>query len=158
MTADNLYQEIGRIAEERFKEEDLNDCFLVDIKGDVSKLEVFIDSDSGVKFWQCQKLSRAIEAYLDDSQTLGEKYTLEVSSPGVDQPLKFRRQYPRNLGRKLSIQLADGELIEGKFESFSGDEIELKVQGAKKGQFKKRVINFEDIVSTKVMISFSKKK
>ena len=157
MSGLNIIEKVQSVSEERFKEEDLNDCFLLDIIINGSKLEVYADSDEGIKFWQCQKLSRAIEAYLDESQVLGEQYTIEVSSPGTDKPLKLRRQYPRNVGRKLQVKVKEVELpIEGKLIEVGEESIELKVAGFKKGMFKEKTIMFEDIESTKVLISFKK--
>jgi len=140
-----IIEKIEAIAKERFKETDLSDCFIVDIEINNSKLEVYIDTDNGVQFWQCQKLSRAIEAYLDESLELGEKYTLEVSSPGLSRPLKFKRQYPRNIGRKVEIKLKDRTKIKGK----------LIEAGQKKRDIILNEIKFEDIEKTKVLISFS---
>lgn len=157
MSALSIYEEIQRVSEERFKEEDLSDCFILDILVNNTKVEVYADTDDGIKFWQCQKLSRAIEAYLDESQVLGEKYTIEVSSPGTDKPLKLERQYPRNIGRKLEVKVKEVELpIEGKLLEVNDDSIHLKVPGHKKGMFKEKTIMFEDIESTKVLISFKK--
>lgn len=153
----SIIEKIGEIAEVQFKEAELNGCFLIEVIQNGKKLEVYIDSDEGVKFRQCQKFSRAIESYLDTELILGEDYTLEVSSPGVDRPLKFKRQYPRHLGRKLEITLAEEKMVTGKFMEFEDDELTIRVQGAKKGQFKKMKIKFEEIVEAKVLVSFSKK-
>ena len=131
-----LIEKIEAIAEERFKETDLSDCFIVDIELTNSKLDVFIDTDEGVKFWQCQKLSRAIEAYLDESLALGEKYTIEVSSPGIGRPLKFKRQYPRNIGRKVEILTKDKTKIKGKLTEVKEDEVIVESNGQKKNKEK----------------------
>ena len=151
-----LIEKIEAIAEERFKETDLSDCFIVDIELTNSKLDVFIDTDEGVKFWQCQKLSRAIEAYLDESLALGEKYTIEVSSPGIGRPLKFKRQYPRNIGRKVEILTKDKTKIKGKLTEVKEDEVIVESKGQKKRDIIINNILFEDIEKTKVLISFSK--
>ena len=154
----SIIDKIGEIAQVQFNEPELEDCFLIEVLQNGKKLEVFIDSDVGVKFKQCQKLSRAIESYLDTELILGEEYTLEVSSPGVDRPLKFKRQYPRHLGRKLELKLANEEqLVTGKFMEFEDDELTMKVQGAKKGQFKTKKFKLEDVIEAKVLVSFSKK-
>jgi len=128
-----IIEKIEAIAQERFKEADLSDCFIVEIELNNSKLEVYIDTDDGVKFWQCQKLSRAIEAYLDESLALGEKYTIEVSSPGTSRPLKFKRQYPRNVGRKVEIKLKDRTKIKGKLIEVNDDSLTVESKG--KGKF-----------------------
>jgi len=155
---EKLKEEITKVSEIRFQEEDLADCFILDIILKDKKVEVFADTDDGIKFWQCQKLSRAIEAYLDESQVLGEEYTIEVSSPGVDRPLKLYRQYPRNLDRQLEITLDDDKIVTGKMTAVTEEEITLKVPGAKKGMFKTQVVPFESVKSTMVLVSFKKKK
>jgi ribosome maturation factor RimP len=153
---DKLIEKIKTIAEERFTEEDLSDCFIVDIVPSGSKLEVFIDSDDGVKFWQCQKLSRAIEAYLDETAVLGTSYVLEVSSPGVDKPLKFRRQYPRNVGRKIEVLLKDGHMIEGRLLEVNSEDILVESKGEKKKELIQNRIKFVEINNSKILITFSK--
>ncbi len=159
MSETGLHAAITKIAKERFKEEDLSDCFLLSIEQNAKKLEVYVDSDDGVKFWQCQKLSRAIEEYLDESQALGEDYTLEVSSPGIDKPLQLQRQYPRNIGRELEVTLKEEEaMVTGKLLEVDEEGILIKAKGAKKGQFKEKRIAFSDIIATRVLVSFKKKK
>lgn len=153
---EKLIEKIQSLAELRFKETDLSDCFIIDIVLDGSKLNVFIDTDEGVKFWQCQKLSRAIEAYLDESLILGEKYTLEVSSPGIGRPLKFKRQYPRNIGRKIEIKLKDRSKLRGKLLEVNEDTIVVESKGEKKRDLILNTIEFENIEETKIKVSFSK--
>jgi len=153
---DKFIKKISSISEERFKEADLNDCFLVDIILKGSKLEVFIDSDDGVKFWQCQKLSRTIEAYLDESKIIGDKYILEVSSPGIERPLKFIRQYNRNIGRNIETKLADGNIISGKLIEINDEGLIIESTGSNKKELVRNNINFDDVVQSKILITFSK--
>lgn len=155
---DNITKEIIEKSEERFKESDLQDCFITDIQINGKKVEVYIDTDDGVKFWQCQKLSRAIEAYLDESQVLGEAYTLEVSSPGIDRSLSLFRQYPRNIGRNFDLILAEDRQVTGKLVEINDRDFTFKLQGAKKGQFKTEIIPFDTIKEAIVKVSFKKKK
>ena len=95
---------------EKFKEEDYADFFIVAIKLHANnKLEVFIDSDTALPLSKCQKISRYLEGHIDENQWLGEKYVIEVSSPGISRPLTMVRQYKKNIGRKLTINfLEDG--------------------------------------------------
>lgn len=151
---ENLSNKLTEIIEDRFKEEDLQDCFLVDLNLNNTKIEVFIDTDEGISFKKCQKLSRALEAYLDESKVVGEKYTLEVSSPGIGRPLKFKRQYPRNVGRSIKIKLKDGSKIEGKFVSMENDILTIESKGQKKKEVIKNEIEFESIESSKISITF----
>jgi ribosome maturation factor RimP len=151
---ENLTDKIQAIIEERFKEPDLEDCFLVEMILNNTKLEIYIDTDEGVSFKKCQKLSRAVEAYLDESLAMGEKYTLEVSSPGIGRPLKFKRQYPRNIGRKIKLKLKDGSKVEGKFIAMENDILTIESKGQKKKEVIKNEIEFESIESSKILITF----
>lgn len=145
----------------KFQEEEFKDCFLLEVNHHPgNKLDVFIDSDSGVTFEKCQRISRYLEAILDEKGWLGEKYVLEVSSPGISRPLTQWRQYRKNMGRTLEITLADGSRKEGPLADVLEDHILLtetvvEVDGKKKT--KKQVLTavpFEKIKKTIVKISF----
>ena len=156
---DNIIDNIKETLAASYKEEEeLSDCFTLNVFIHGKKVEIFCDSDKGIKFWQCQKLSRKVEAYLDESQVLGEAYTIEVSSPGVDKPLKLYRQFPRNIGRTLVVTFHDESKVEAKMEAITEEEITLKVPGAKKGMFKTQSFPFDTIKSAVVQVSFKKKK
>ncbi len=149
------------LMQKKFEEPEFSDCFLLEIRLlPTNKLEVFIDSDSGVSFDQCQKVSRYLEGYLDEEGWLGERYVLEVSSPGVDRPLVLARQYPRNLGRKLEIKTVDGEKRTGLLTAVQDTGIELEVsEKIKEGKKTRRVkrshfIPFESIEKALVKIQF----
>ena len=90
MIEDRIVELLGA----KFEEEEFRDCFLVETKfhGN-NKLEVFIDCDNGLTFEKCQKISRYLESFIDEKQWLGEKYVLDVSSPGIGRPLILKRQY-----------------------------------------------------------------
>jgi ribosome maturation factor RimP len=89
------------------------DLFLVDVKVQGGKkVEVFVDGDEGIKISQCAELSRFIESHLDGSGLVSEHYTLDVSSPGMSNPLKVPRQYKRRIGRELSVVKMDGSALE----------------------------------------------
>ena len=105
-----IEQKITALLAEKFTEEDYADFFIVEIKmHSNNKLEVFIDSDTSLPLSKCQKISRYLEYHIDENQWLGEKYIIEVSSPGISRPLTLARQYQKNIGRKLAINfLEDG--------------------------------------------------
>ena len=141
-------------------EEDFADCFVVDVTQSASRLEVFVDSDSGMTFRKCQRISRYLEAWLDEEQPLGEKYTLNVSSPGVDRPLKFHRQYVKNIGRTLEVTTTAGEKTKGELKAVEEEAIVLTAKVRRKeGKRKVTVIEdsqipFTDIKKAIVKISF----
>lgn len=100
-----IEQKIETLLAEKFKEEDYADFFVVEIKMHTNnKLEVFIDSDTALPLSKCQKISRYLESHIDENQWLGERYVIEVSSPGISRPLTLVRQYQKNIGRKLAIK------------------------------------------------------
>ncbi|WP_157974537.1 ribosome maturation factor RimP [Lewinella sp. IMCC34183] len=125
-------------------EEEFQDCFVVDVNHSNKKLEVFVDSDSGMTFAKCQRISRYLESYLDEAKPLGEEYILNVSSPGVDRPLKFHRQYQKNVGRTLEVTTTEGETYTGLLKEATPAEIVLEAkQRIQDGKRKKTVV--EDI-------------
>jgi ribosome maturation factor RimP len=141
------------LLEEKFREESFQDCFVVDISISKSnKVQIYVDCDSGVNLKTCSQLSRYLEAYLDESLVLGEKYTLEVSSPGVDRPL-IKRQYPKNVGRKIQLKLKEEKKVKGKLEAASDTGIEVLVSKGKK-ESEVLSIPYDDIVEAKIIVSF----
>lgn len=154
-------QKIEALLEEKFREDAFSDCFLVELKLHANnKLEIFLDSDFGITFEKCQKTSRYLEAHLDENRWLGEKYVLEVSSPGVGRPLKMQRQYPKNIGRTLEVKLEDGETRNGTLKEVgeTGIVLEEKVR-VKEGKRNKTEIveteiSFGSIAQAKVKASF----
>ena len=72
---------------------------------DGMNLTVVIDKDGGVTIDDCEKLHRAIDEPLDELDPIDCAYILNVSSPGLDRPLKVERDYKRNLGKKISVKL-----------------------------------------------------
>ena len=65
------------------------------------KITVQIDSDKGLDINTCSQLSRQLSEILDERDIVEGGYTLEVSSPGLDQPLRLARQYRKNIGRMI---------------------------------------------------------
>jgi ribosome maturation factor RimP len=142
------------------KELEFEDCFLVDIAINNKKVEIFLDSDDQVTFAKCRKLSRFIEEILDEKKWLGESYTLEVSSAGVDRPLKFPRQYVKNIGRKIEVKTKAEETYKGILAEANEKQIkvtwsEKEKQGKKKVTVEKEInLEIEDIDKAKIKVSF----
>lgn len=74
-------------------------------KFDGMNLTVIIDKEGGVTIDDCEALHRAIDAPLDKLDPIETAYTLNVSSPGLDRPLKSDWDYKRNLGKKIKVKL-----------------------------------------------------
>lgn len=143
-------RELRNIVEEILAEEDT--LFLVDviIKGHVGsqKVLVLIDGDEGISIDKCAWVSRKLGGILEEEELFTTKYLLEVSSPGLDHPLSLHRQYVKNKGRNLSVELLDGSKTEGKLIEVDLDKILLE------DKKEARAINFEDIRKSKVVVAF----
>jgi ribosome maturation factor RimP len=155
-----IVEHITALLAEKFEEEDFRDCFLIEAKHHGAKLEVYVDSDIGITFDKCQKISRYLERYLDEESLLGDDYVLEVSSPGVNRPLRFWRQYPKHVGRKVEVSLASGEVKNGVLIAIDEHAITVEEE-VKRKEGKKNIkeivrtsIPFAEVVGTKVKVSF----
>lgn len=150
-----MEETITDLLEEFFAaEEEFKDCFVVEVDHSNKKLDVYVDSDSAMTFAKCQRISRYLEAYLDEEKPLGEEYILNVSSPGVDRPLKFHRQYVKNIGRKLEVTTTEGETLTGELKAATPTEIVLEAKRRiKEGKRKKTVV--EDVTVTRDAIKKS---
>jgi len=100
-------------------------------------LRLFIDKDGGVSLDDCSAVSRELAAVLDIEDIIPDKYTLEVSSPGLNRPLKTRSHYESYTGRLVKIKTFEtlpddaGNLRKtflGELLGISGDLIRLKLQ------------------------------
>lgn len=156
-------EQILNLLKQKFEEEEFNDCFLVELNHNNAKLEVFVDSDSFINFEKCRKISRYLEKEIDENGWLGEKYILEVSSPGLSRSLVFKRQYIKNIGRNLEVKQKDDTKISGALIKVEEDKIFLEEnvwikEGNKKvDKILTHEIPLESIEKAFVKISFSKK-
>jgi ribosome maturation factor RimP len=132
--------------------------FLVDLN--VRKdnyIRVLIDKQDGVSIEDCSRVSRLLDARLNRDI---EDFELEVSSPGLDAPLKVFRQYQKNLGKEVEVIKKDGMKVNGRLIRIDDDGLLLEVtQKTKKGDRKNKANKseyflFSDIKSTKVKINF----
>lgn len=131
------------------------DRFLVDVKLSYGKLSVFIDKPSGITIDECTELSRYLVNELEPAGFF-DTHEFEVSSPGMDQPLKVYKQYLRRIGRELKVTTADGKLHKGKLLSADNDGFEL-LETIETKENKKKIkiennlkLNYTQIKETKV--------
>ncbi len=106
---------------------DKRNLFLVDVKiGQNKKIQVFVDGEQNIKIDELAQISRYLESMLDESDSVPEDYNLEVSSPGMGNPLKVPQQYRKRIGRVLEITLENGDYIEAQLVDSSGENITVK--------------------------------
>ena len=148
-----LESNIKEIAEEIVER---NNFFMVDMvlhgKPGSRSIEIYIDGEQNVTADDCAKLSSEINLMLENLPDIGSNYYLEISSPGVDRPLKFLKQYPKHINRKFEISYISGEVtkkITGKLVGIEGENLMFHSGG------KDTIVNFNNITKAKVLISFS---
>jgi ribosome maturation factor RimP len=146
----NITQKIAEIVERK-------GFFPVEIivRGTPSKrvIEVFIDGEKDISAEDCANVSREINSELENLPAAGSDYRLDVSSPGVDQPLKFLKQYPKHINRNFEVSYKTGEdtkKLSGKLISVENQELIFLCKNIGKVN-----INFNNINRAKVTVSFS---
>ncbi len=132
--------------------------FVVDVRiKPVHNVRVYIDGDQGVSIEQLAMLNRKLYKEIEASGFFpGDDFSLEVSSPGVDEPLKLHRQYRKNIGRAAEVQELDGGKKIGKLVTVTDSEIILEVTKGKgkKAETVQWVIPFTNIKTTKIQPQF----
>jgi ribosome maturation factor RimP len=134
------------------------DLFLVEVKvKPTNNIKVFIDGDQGISIEKLVQYNRKLYKEIEESNMFPNgDFSLEVSSPGLDEPLKFFRQYVKNIGRFVEVTEKDDSKKEGKLISATENEIvveETKGKG-KKQEIVQHTILFENIKTTKIQIKF----
>jgi ribosome maturation factor RimP len=139
----------------------LNDTslFAVEIKVSTNnKITVFLDGDHGVPISECVKVSRHIESLLDREI---EDFELEVSSVGIDKPLKMLRQYKKNIGRNIQIEDTSNNKFVGKLLGADENHVSMELELSKKKKKKDQPahdpiqnIPLDAIKEAKILVSF----
>jgi len=141
---------VNRIKEET---ENLGYLFIeIDFRGDTRNhiLEIYIDNEVGITTIDCARVSRAVGDMIEEEELIESKYRLDVSSPGIDRPLKYIQQFERNIGRSFELQLEDenDSKLEGKLLELDNDDLKFQIKKEVK------VINIKNIKSAKVLVRF----
>ncbi len=151
-----LVQRIKELAESH-----LNDPshFLVDVlisKYKPTKIVVQLDGDKGVSIDACADVSRKLSEDLEILNLIEGAYNLEVGTPGLDVPLKLKRQYYANVGRSVKVQVKSRNYMEGKLLEVSEEKIVVETPSKeRKKELVKVEILFSDIEKTIVTVSFN---
>jgi ribosome maturation factor RimP len=152
--AEVLENKIGELVESVLEGTDL---FLVDLvlkgqKGSYS-LWVYVDAEKGgVNLDECADISEELGVLLDAHDIIKGRYRLNVSSPGVDRPLKDKRQYFSKVGRNASVKYKAGDeqrSAKGIIKGFNGEELVIE-----KDDGQDITIAFDDIIETKILTAW----
>jgi ribosome maturation factor RimP len=131
--------------------------FLVEISvKPTNNIKVFVDADQGAAIDQLSRINRALYKWVEENLFPNGDFSIEVSSPGLEEPLKLNRQYLKNVGRMVEIVLKNGLKKEGKLISVSENEviIEEEIGKGKKKEVVQHIILKEEIKTTKVQVKF----
>jgi ribosome maturation factor RimP len=132
--------------------------FLVDIKiRPGNNVKVFIDGDHGISIDKLSQYNRGLYRQIEESGLFPNgDFSLEISSPGLEEPLKLHRQYVKNIGRYVEIILKDGIKKEGKLISAADDQVVIEEEkgNKKKKELVQHAISIDDIKTTKIQIKF----
>jgi len=142
--------------------------FLVEIRiKPTNNVKIYLDGDEGITIEKCIIINRALFKKVEGSGLFpNDDFSLEVSSPGLDEPLKLPRQFRKNIGRPVEVTLQDGTKIEGKLTEVKEDIIVVEEVKSKKPISQKhrptakqvemvlRELPLNAIKSTKIQITF----
>lgn len=134
------------------------ELFLVEVKiKPTNNIKVFIDGDQGVSIEKLVQYNRRLYKEIEESNMFpGGDFSLEVSSPGLDETLKLYRQYVKNIGRFVEVTDKEGNKLEGKLISATEQALAVEEQRGKgkKMEIVQHTIPFENIKTTKIQIKF----
>lgn len=132
-------------------------CELVDVEfvkeGENWFLRVYIDKPGGVTLDDCEKVSRPLNEILDEKDPISHSFYLEVSSPGVERPLKKPRDFEKAIGCTIEVRLfkavENTKRFEGELLSFDRDSITIKTDNNEN-----YIFNREQIAKVKKVFKF----
>ncbi len=108
-------------------------------------LRIFIESETGVTLEDCSNVSRELGHYLDVEDLIDNAYHLEVSSPGLERPLRSFEEFCRFCGRKARVKMHDAvdgdKVFEGIIEETAGGLITLRLDDGRSIQFSFEMVN-----------------
>ena len=134
------------------------DVFLVSVRiKPTNNIKVFLDADTGLSIDKCVKVNRQMYRTIEENAWYPDgNFSLEVSSAGVEEPLKMLRQYKKNIGRNVELILNDDSVIEGKLLEANENLVQLEfIEGKnKKAVTVVKDIPFDQIKQTTVLIAF----
>jgi ribosome maturation factor RimP len=131
--------------------------FLVDVKlKPGNAIQVLLDADGGVSLSKCVSYNRQLYKIIEEKALFAPgDFALEVSSPGLDEPLKLARQYQKNIGREVEIVLKDGRKVSGKLLASEPAIVVVETKGkGKKQETIEHTFSLDQIKTTKIQIVF----
>jgi ribosome maturation factor RimP len=110
------------------------DVFIISVTANRNEtmINIAIDADTQLSMEKITLFSRAVSKAVDERDPGDHKFTLEIGSPGADQPLQNQRQLPKHIGRNVHVLMRDGSEWKGKLTQAEGGLLQLEIPGLKK--------------------------
>lgn len=120
-----------------------------------NNIKIYLDGEAGIGIGEISKINRSLYKKIEEAEMYPSgDFSLEVSSPGVDEPLLFFKQYKKHVGRNIEITTSD-KVVVGKLISAENDEIILEEMVDKKKKITEtHTFSFSNILKAIVQISF----
>ncbi|HVB02855.1 MAG TPA: hypothetical protein VNE41_03965 [Chitinophagaceae bacterium] len=130
--------------------------FVVEVRiRPTGNVKIFIDGDNGVDIRKLTEVNRFLyRQFLDSGLFQNDEFSLEVSSPGLEEPLRLLRQYRKNIGRRVEVELEDGSVKEGILMQADESGISLEMSIGKQKIRQQVLISFDQIRHTRVSVVF----
>ena len=149
----NIYEQIENVVTRK-------GFFMIDLvlRGERNSrvVEVYIDSETDISAEDCAEISREIDKKMQEENAFDSDYRLEVSSPGVNRPLKYLKQFPKHIDRKFDISYREGESVKkitGTLKAVEGNTLVFVNNNREEIR-----TGFSEIIKAKVLISFSQRR
>ena len=156
MSPESVLDTIEKLVDEVLSQE--KEYFLVEVKiKPTNNIKTYLDGDNGISIEKCVQFNRSLYKKISAADLFpAGDFSLEVSSPGVDKPLRSKRQYLKNMGRNVQVLFNDGSEKTGKLTEVTDADIiiEESVGKGKKAEVQQVVIPFSNIKTTTVQIQF----
>ncbi len=156
MAIETQIQQIEQLVDQMLTTEPEYFKVLVKIKP-TNNVKVFLDGDKGLPIEKCVYFNRQLYKLIEEAGLFPPgDFSLEISSPGVDEPLLLHRQYAKNIGRQVEIIFKDGTKKEGKLIQVAEADIIIEHTSGKgkKAETLQLVVPFDNIKTTTVQIQF----
>jgi len=114
-------------------------------------IEIYVDEEKNITAKECTEISRKLNEIFEEKELIKAAYRLDVSSPGIDRPLIYLKQYPKHINRKFEITYSYGDekkKLKGTLLKIEGECLTFLTNN-------EQVIKFKDIINAKVVVNFS---
>jgi ribosome maturation factor RimP len=132
--------------------------FLVEVKiRPGNNIKILVDADRGISIDKLAHYNRSLYRQIEESGLFpNNDFSLEISSPGLEEPLKLHRQYLKNIGRYVEVILKSGIKREGKLVNVTDGEILIEEEkgNKKKKEIIQHALSYDDIKTTKIQIKW----